>query len=155
MKQVMDTLATNDNIFFFIFSGGGEERKLANELAGNYRNAMSIFGKIKLDGELKLIANIDCMVTMDSGAMHFASAVGTPVVSIWGATHPWAGFLGYGQSEENVVQYDMECRPCSVFGDKPCYKVGSKSYECMKKVSPVDVSNKVLKIIEGIETTRP
>lgn len=146
IEKVMDILAVDDNISFFIFSGGGKERELSKTLAGRYRNAFVVFGKTLLDGELKLISNLDCMVSMDSGAMHFASIVGTPVVSIWGATHPYAGFLGYGQSMENVVQCaDMECRPCSVFGDKPCK---SSDYSCLNEIKPEDVVKKILRIIK-------
>lgn len=145
MERVMDLLAVDESISFFIFGGGGAEREAANTLAGRYRNAVVVFGKTLLDGELKLISNLDCMVSMDSGTMHFASVVGTPVVSIWGATHPYAGFLGYGQSMENVVQCELECRPCSVFGNKPCKR---GDYYCMKMISPEEVAEKVLKIIK-------
>lgn len=145
MEHVMDILANNPTISFFIFSGGGAEREAANTLAGRYRNAVVVFGKTLLDGELKLISNLDCMVSMDSGAMHFASIVGTPIVSIWGATHPYAGFLGYGQSMDNVVQCELECRPCSVFGNKPCL---SKDFKCMEMITPEEVAEKVLKIIK-------
>lgn len=144
IERMMDLLATDETISFFIFSGGGAEREAANRLAGRYRNAVVVFGKTLLDGELKLISHLDCMISMDSGAMHFASIVGTPVVSIWGATHPYAGFLGYGQSMENVVQCDMACRPCSVFGNKPCQ---SGDYKCMTEIQPETVVEKVLTII--------
>lgn len=149
IERVMDILATDETISFFIFSGGGAEREAANQLAGRYRNAVVVFGKTLLDGELKLISHLDCMISMDSGAMHFASVVGTPVVSIWGATHPYAGFLGYGQSMENVVQCDMDCRPCSIFGNKPCQ---SGDYKCMTEILPETVVEKVLKIIKKDKT---
>ena len=52
-------------------------------------------GRVRFAGELDLIANLDCVVSMDSLAMHMASLVATPV-GRWGATHPALGFLGYG-----------------------------------------------------------
>jgi ADP-heptose:LPS heptosyltransferase len=65
---------------------------------------------------------------MDSANMHLASIAGTRVVSVWGATHPQAGFLGYGQKESDCVQrLDLACRPCSIYGNKPC-KFGD--YRC-------------------------
>lgn len=148
MERVMDILATNEDISFFIFSGGGEEREKANTLAGRYRNAVVVFGKTLLDGEIKLISNLDCMVSMDSGAMHFASIVGVEVVSVWGATHPYAGFLGYGQAMENVVQAEMKCRPCSVFGNKACR---NGDYKCMSLIAPEEIAAKVNKIILNIK----
>ena len=61
------------------------------------------------------------MMSMDSAAMHLASLAGVPVVSVWGATHHYAGFLGYGQSEANIVADDIECRPCSIYGNKTMF----------------------------------
>jgi hypothetical protein len=51
-----------------------------------------------------------------------------PVVSVWGATHPFAGFTGWKQKSENCVQIELPCRPCSVFGNKPCHR---GDYACM------------------------
>lgn len=92
---------------------------------------------------MDLIANLDCVVTMDSLVMHLASLVATPVVSVWGATHPGLGFLGYGVSPGNVLQADMACRPCSVFGNKPC-RYGD--YRCLKAVTPEMAARRVAEI---------
>ena len=75
-----------------------------------------------------MIRGLRVMVSMDSANMHLASLVGTRVVSIWGATHPNAGFLGIGQSESDCIQRDLKCRPCSVYGNKRC-KYGD--YRCL------------------------
>ena len=56
-----------------------------------------------LDEELILMSRLDAMVSMDSANMHPASVVGTPVVSVRGATHPFAGFMGWGQPAENAI----------------------------------------------------
>ena len=67
---------------------------------------------------------------MDSANMHLASLTGTPVVSVWGDTHPLAGFMGWNQRSEWAVQTDpLACRPCSIFGNKPCRR---KDYACME-----------------------
>ena len=73
------------------------------------------------------------MVSMDSANMHLASLVELTVVSIWGATHPYCGFLGFGQSEDNAVQLNLTCRPCSVFGNKPCH---THDYFCLTGITP-------------------
>jgi ADP-heptose:LPS heptosyltransferase len=81
---------------------------------------------------------------MDSGNMHLASLAGIPVVSIWGATHPLGGFLGYGQSMENVVQRtDLDCRPCSIYGNKPC---SFGDYRCLTGIAPKTVVENVERI---------
>jgi ADP-heptose:LPS heptosyltransferase len=70
---------------------------------------------------------------MDSANMHLASLYNIPVVSVWGATHPYAGFLGFNQDPQNVVSENLECSPCSVFGNKPCWR---GDYACMQQLSP-------------------
>ena len=96
-----------------------------------------------MSDELILMSHLDVMVSMDSSNMHMASLVGTKVVSIWGATHPYAGFMGWRQSEENAVQLDMPCRPCSVYGNKPCLR---GDYACMNNISPEMIIEKIAKL---------
>ena len=79
------------------------------------------------------------MLTMDSGNMHLASLVGTRVLSIWGATHPYAGFMGFGQRESDCIQRDLSCRPCSVYGNKKC-RLGD--YRCMD-IDPATIVERV------------
>jgi ADP-heptose:LPS heptosyltransferase len=55
-------------------------------------NTTSLAGKLSLSDELNMISKLRVMISMDSANMHLASLVGTRVVSVWGATHPYAGF---------------------------------------------------------------
>ena len=101
-----------------------------------------------LDGlshELILMSHLRLMVSMDSANMHLASLVNTPVVSIWGATHPYAGFMGWHQSPDNAVQLDMPCRPCSIYGNKPCMR---GDLACLKNISPELVVEKVEAVLK-------
>lgn len=100
------------------------------------------------DKQLKLLARCSAMLSMDSANMHLASLVGVPAVSIWGATHPYCGFLGYGQKLDNTVQLDMVCRPCSVFGNKPCRR---GDWHCMRAIRPEIVAETVERVIEERE----
>ena len=124
----------------FIHGGGGGEQRFAEEMERTYPNVTALFGKVGLDGEMDLIADLDCVVSMDSLVMHLAALVATPVVSVWGATHPGLGFLGYGCDPRGVLQADMACRPCSVFGSKPC-RYGD--YRCLKAVTPAMIAERV------------
>lgn len=128
----------------FIHGGGGIEQEFAEEMERTYANVTALFGKVRFDGEMNLVANLDCVVAMDSLVMHLASLVATPVVSVWGATHPGLGFLGYGVPPEGILQADMACRPCSVFGNKPC-RYGD--YRCLKAVTPAMIAERVAKIV--------
>lgn len=105
-----------------------------------YPRVVSLSGKLKLDGELALISHLNVMVSMDSANMHLASLVGVPVVSVWGATHPFAGFMGWGQSMDNAVQLDLPCRPCSIFGNKPCLR---GDYACLEGLKAEMIMNKI------------
>ena len=99
-----------------------------------------------LSQELQLMQQLDVMVSMDSANMHLASIVGLPVVSVWGATHPYAGFLGYGQSEAHAVQLALPCRPCSIYGNKPC-RYGD--YRCLAGISPKNILKQIDHLLQA------
>lgn len=130
----------------FLFGAGKKESALLK--TWETQNVMSVCGLMGgLKDEILLMSQLDCMVAMDSANMHMASLVAVPVVSVWGATHPKAGFLGWNQSADNVVQLEMECRPCSVYGNKPC-RYGD--YRCMRNISNEQIIGRVFKIV-GVE----
>jgi len=104
----------------FIFGGGKQEQEIAETWSRNFVGVYNTIGLGTVNEELDLISHLDAMISMDSSGMHMASLVGTRCLSIWGATHPYAGFLGYGQSIEDCIQVEHANRPSSVFGNKPC-----------------------------------
>ncbi len=130
----------------FVHSGGGAEAEFAQRMEAQYPNVTALWGRVKLGGEMDLVAHLDCVVTMDSLVMHLASLVGTPCVSVWGATHPSLGFLGYGADPAGVVQLDMVCRPCSVYGKKPC-RYGD--YRCIRGITPAMIVERVDAVIQS------
>jgi len=115
----------------FLFGGSAMEKEICEGWASAYENVVSTVRLLTMEQELVLINNLDVMLSMDSAGMHLASLEGTPVVSVWGATHHYAGFLGYGQSEGNIVADDIGCRPCSVYGDRPCFR---GDYACLHRI---------------------
>ncbi len=124
----------------FIHSGGGTELSFAKDMEKLCPNVMAVFGAISLSEEIDLIANLDCVISMDSFIMHVASLTATPVVSVWGATHPSLGFSGYGCGTEGYVQQDLVCRPCSTFGNKHC-RFGD--YHCLADIPPSQIIEQV------------
>ncbi|MNK12567.1 Lipopolysaccharide core heptosyltransferase RfaQ [compost metagenome] len=145
METVLLALA-NAGHQLFIFGGSEEEEQIALQWEKQHKNITSVVKKIKLADELKLISNLDVMLSMDSSGMHLASLKNIPVVSVWGATHPYAGFLGYGQSINDAVQIDLYCRPCSIYGNIPCYR---GDFACMNNLSESVVINTVLKKLDN------
>ncbi len=128
----------------FVHGGGGREQEFAQEMERDYPNVTALFGKVRFAGEIDLIAQLDCVVSMDSLVMHLAALTATPVVSVWGATHPGLGFLGYGCDPKLVLQANLTCRPCSVFGGKPC-RYGD--YRCMRAVTPHQIVQQVATVV--------
>ena len=133
MEEVVAGLSQNTHTRLFLFGGGKYETEFLQKWEKKFLNTTTVAGKLKLKGELALISQLDLMISMDSANMHMASLTHTPVISIWGATHPWGGFMGWNQSAQNVIQLDLPCRPCSIFGHKPCLR---KDYACMTQISP-------------------
>lgn len=128
--EVARILSKKHQIYFF--GGGKAEVEILDQWASQIPNAENLAGKLTLKEELQKISELETMISMDSANMHLASWVGTRCVSVWGSTHPYAGFLGYGQSERDVVQVkDLTCRPCSVFGDKACYR---GDWACLEEI---------------------
>ncbi|MCE3075189.1 glycosyltransferase family 9 protein [Chryseobacterium gwangjuense] len=137
--ELVRILAQKKKVYFF--GGGKKETETLEKWEREIPNTYSLSGKLSLAEELNKISELELMISMDSANMHLASLMGTRCVSIWGATHPYAGFLGFGQSEDDVVQIeDLTCRPCSVFGDKECYR---GDWACLEELD-------VQKIVEKI-----
>ena len=136
MEVVIKTLSQRENTSIFLFGGGEEEKRQIAELCAKYPNVQPAQSQHGLKGELALMGQLDVMLSMDSANMHLASLVGTRVVSVWGGTHPYAGFLGWNQNPSDCIQLDMPCRPCSVYGNKPCLK---GDYACMNDITAKQV----------------
>lgn len=123
----------------YLFGFGEEEKRICEAWEKKYKNVVSLVGKHTMAQELEIMRNLRVMITMDSGNMHLASLVGTRVVSLWGATQPSMGFLGYGQKPEDCVSLHLSCSPCSAYGSKKC-KFGD--YRCLD-ITPQDIANRL------------
>lgn len=144
MEKVIAILSDLPKMKVFFFGGGPYEKEVLERWEKLYKNTLSLAGKLSLEDELKVISNLDVLVSMDSANMHFASLVNTTVVSIWGATHPFAGFYGWNQNPKHALQINLPCRPCSIYGNKPCFR---KDYACLNLITPQDVVNKINEVI--------
>lgn len=142
MENVLSLLTErHSDSRIFLFGGGKEEKAVMDEWRGRNPRLEIVSDILRgIDKELVLMGRLDVMLSMDSSNMHLASLVGTPVVSVWGATHPFAGFMGWGQDERNAVQLDMPCRPCSIYGNKECAR---GNYPCLSDIAPEQVAGRV------------
>lgn len=125
----------------YLFGGKGKEADLFEKWALENHNIINLAGILSLEEELEKIRSLECMISMDSANMHLASLVGTRCISVWGQTHPDAGFLGYGQKEEDVVQVeDLSCRPCSIFGNEKCFR---GDWACLEEIDTDKIIEKI------------
>lgn len=145
MEAVVSRLAANKSYKIVLIGGRNFEKELLEEWAKKYTNTFSVAGKYSILNELKIISNLDVLISMDSANMHLASLVNTPVVSIWGATHRSAGFYGWKQNADNTVEVELSCRPCSVYGNKPCFR---KDYACLNRITPEMIISKVNSVVD-------
>jgi ADP-heptose:LPS heptosyltransferase len=144
MQNVIDNLAKEETYKIVLFGGGNEEIQKLNQLRGNHQNVIVIAGKIKLKQELELISNLDVMLSMDSGNAHIAAMMGVRVITLWGATHPYAGFKPFNQPLENCITSNREqypLLPTSVYGNKKV--VGYE--DVMRSILPETVVDKIKK----------
>ncbi|MDR1372911.1 MAG: glycosyltransferase family 9 protein [Dysgonamonadaceae bacterium] len=148
ISEVINILSKQPDTRIYIF-GNKKLRKHMEKLARKHPNTESTADRFPFRSELALMNTLDVMISMDSANMHFASLVNTPVISIFGSTHPYAGFYGYRQKPENIIQLDLECRPCSIYGTKKCRE---GTYACLKNITPEMIVEKIEKNIYKKDT---
>ncbi len=124
----------------YFFGNGEYEHQLLGAWEIKTKHVVSAQKSVSLLDDMQLIATLDLMVTMDSANMHLASNANIPVISIWGPTHPFIGFYGFNQDPDRIIQSNLTCRPCSVYGNKPCWR---KDHACMMVIQPQDIINKI------------
>jgi len=134
MRELVRLISDLD-VTIFLFGGKGEEKTILEEFHSEFPATIVVAGNLNLEGEMALILRLDAMVAMDSFNMHIASLLGTRTVSIWGSTHPFSGFGPYGPNSViiEIAPEKLSCRPCSIFGNKPCFR---GDLACMNWITP-------------------
>lgn len=146
MQIVIDQLAENSENKIFLFGGGKTEIEQLELLKKSYPNVTVIAGKMKFTDELKLISNLDVMLSMDSGNAHIASMYGIKTIILFGATHPFTGFMPFGQPIENALIPDLKKYPklpTSVYGNK----IIAGYEDVMRTISPESVVEAIKKCL--------
>ena len=142
MQHVIDALAENKNNYLFLFGGGATEIQKLQQLQNKHDNVIVVAGKLAFEAEIQLISNLDVMLSMDSGNSHIAAMLGVKVITLWGATHPYAGFKPFNQPDAFCLTADRTqypLLPTSIYGNK---KV--KGYdEVMRTILPSQVVEKI------------
>lgn len=145
MVKVIESLDKENRFEIFLFGGGKEEKDILNNIDSKYKNVTNIVGKLSFEEELKLISNLDVMLSMDSGNAHLSAMYGVPTITLWGVTHPFAGFMPFAQPIENAILSDLakyDQIPTSIYGNKvpPGYE---KIMYTIKPETVVEAVNKL------------
>ncbi|TKG96050.1 glycosyltransferase family 9 protein [Puteibacter caeruleilacunae] len=125
-----------------LFGGGHKEVQTLKQISNTNPAAINMSAKYDLYTEIEIISRLKLMIAMDSANMHISALTGTPTISIWGGTHPNLGFSALNQPEENSIQpiEKLQCRPCSVYGAKPCIYFSPR---CMELITPNMVAKRI------------
>ncbi|WP_255572890.1 glycosyltransferase family 9 protein [Hanstruepera marina] len=119
MEQVIEKLSVDYQVL--LFGGGKKEIQILNYFESEDKGIINLAGKLSFDEELDVISNLDVMLSMDSGNAHLAAIFGIPVITIWGVTHPYAGFAPFNQPADYCLLADRTQYPkipTSVYGNK-------------------------------------
>jgi heptosyltransferase II len=133
-----------------VLVGGQEDARLAGALAAGSAQAVSAAGALTLRESAALIRRAAVLVTNDSAPLHLATAVGTPVVAIFGPTVPEFGFGPRRSADLTLGLDDLPCRPCSKHGPPQC-PLGH--HRCMRDLS-VDQVLQAIATIARAEDSR-
>jgi ADP-heptose:LPS heptosyltransferase len=144
MEQVVESLPKTHNIL--LFGGGKKEIEILDRFQNNYKNVINLAGKLSLNEELDVISNLDVMLSMDSGNGHMAAMLGVKVITIWGVTHPFAGFAPFNQPEgfallSNREQFSLI--PTSIYGNT----FPGDYEEASRSIAPETVVEKINQIL--------
>ncbi|GAB5400711.1 MAG: glycosyltransferase family 9 protein [Aureisphaera sp.] len=146
MKEVLQDLDKLNTFKILLFGGGLVEEEQLNEMALQFNAVTNVAGTLTFEEELALISNLDLMVAMDSANGHLAAMYGVPVLTLWGVTHPYAGFTPFNQTEDRQLMADRNTYPLiptSVYGNK--YPEGYENV--MGSISPGSVVQKIQDIL--------
>jgi len=124
-----------------VIIGGPEDRALGETIAAAAPGRVQVAaGALSLRGSAALLERARVLVTNDSAPLHLGSAVGTPIVAIFGPTIPGFGFGPRGEADRIIERTGLPCRPCSSHGPEVC-PLGH--HRCMKDLSVEVVLNAV------------
>ena len=119
MQKVVGFLDQKHTVFLFGF--GKFEMDIIEKWSKAFNNVYSSSSLGGFENEIAIISNLNLMISMDSANGHIASIYNVPVVTIWGLTHPYAGFSTFNSRPENQLCVDREKYPMvpnSIYGNK-------------------------------------
>jgi len=146
VEELIELLVSKGGYKVFLFGGGANEVEQLDRLASSFENVVNMAGKTHFEEELNCMCRLDLMVSTDSGNGHLAAIFGIPVITLWGITHPHAGFVPFQQPMENQLMADRKqfpLIPTSVYGNK-----APEGYEkAIASIAPAIVFNRIQQLL--------
>ncbi len=124
-----------------VLVGAADEKELCTQIAAG--RAINTAGKTSITASAAVLRQCVLLVGNDSGALHIANAVKTPVISIFGPTVRSLGYYPF-RDTDFLMETELACRPCGSHGSKAC---PLKHHQCMRAISPEMVLNKILEML--------
>jgi len=142
--QVCDRLLESGRKCLLLGDEG--DMPFVQEVVGRMSHVPTVLtGELGLSALAAVIQRCRVLLCNDSGPMHIATAMGTPVVAIFGPTHPKLGFAPVG-AHDVVLTADLPCSPCSLHGEKAC-KFSHR--RCMEAIPLDRVVTEVVRIVSS------
>jgi heptosyltransferase-2 len=135
-KEVLKQIKDIPDLYTVLI-GSQQVADLTEELAALLpEKILSLAGKTTLREVMTLISLSNAIITNDSGPMHIAAALKTPLIALFGSTNP----LRTGPWKWGHILYEKaDCSPCYL---RKC----TSDFRCMKQITPQKVLNEFLKL---------
>lgn len=114
-----------------VIVGSTQEKEIGVQISSQLKKSVNLCGKTTVFELAQILRDADILFCNDSGAMHVASVVEIPIVSIFGPTVPAQGYSPWNK-KARIVEVELSCRPCGAHGHKIC---PIRTHDCMKKIS--------------------
>ena len=125
--------------YHIVLLGGEEDKELGRFLSAK-DSVYDFTGKLTLVETGVVLSQGKALVSNDTGLMHMATAVNTPVLAIFGSTVQEFGFFPFRGESLVLENAELSCRPCTHIGRKKCPQL---HFDCMLKISTEDVFEKL------------
>jgi ADP-heptose:LPS heptosyltransferase len=134
----------NENGFAVVLFGGKDDKDICRKIENELNNVVNLSNNDKI---LTTAVNMnECLaiVCNDSGLMHAACAVKTPVLAVYGSTVQEFGFTPFKNKYLIIENNNLSCRPCSHIGRNNCPE---KHFKCMHELTPELAYDKLIELI--------
>ncbi len=151
--RVADALAERHNARIVLV---GTPADGVSQVASLMRSkAVNLEGKTTLGQLAAVLKRCDLFIGADSGVMHLAAAVGTPLVAIFGPSNHRAWGPWPRDGRHIVLRADLPCSPCSYVGYRVGQREGCQAMTCMKAITPEMVLAAAERLLQGNTNSQP